>query len=279
MRSIEELYGRHPGSDIYVVGTGASLRVFPLSFLEDKITIGLNMAWKVAPVQYSITIRPELNIPEFMGEPERPDTIWCVSERKLTSDEQRKYCEAHPDRFFAFDTKGQRNTMPNGQPGNFGRNLDWVRRPTGHFLYVWSSISQSAANLAANMGAKNVILIGCDNCALEGNHHAHNQHVFWKGEDPNVRYRQYEEGLVEVRTALRERGVTLLNLTPFVSLERPGKDFRHLCVELGQETYIPNHDITVESQAPNFLQRVGGRLGKLPKEVQALLGGTASRRR
>ena len=69
MRSIEELYGRHPGSDIYVVGTGASLRVFPLAFLENKITIGLNMAWKVAPVQYSITIRPELNIPEFMGEP------------------------------------------------------------------------------------------------------------------------------------------------------------------------------------------------------------------
>ena len=42
-------------------------------------------------------------------------------------------------------------------------------------LYQWSSISQTAVNLAANMGAKNVILVGCDNCALLDNHHAHAQ--------------------------------------------------------------------------------------------------------
>lgn len=276
MRSIVELYGKHPGSDIYVVGTGASLRVFPLDFLADKITIGLNMAWKVAPVKYSITIRPELNVPEFMGEPERPDLIWAISDRKLTSDEQRDYCEKNRERFFAFDTKGQKNTMPKDQPGISGKMPEWVRRPTDHFLYVWTSISQTAANLAANMGAKNVILIGCDNCALEGNHHAHNQHTFWKGEDPNIRYRQYEEGLVEVRSALRERGVNLLNLTPFVSLERPGEDFRLLCDELGKERYIANEDITEQVRSPHFFSRVGRRIRRLPRNVQTLLRGAGA---
>jgi hypothetical protein len=29
MKSVTELYGRYPDSDIYVVGTGTSLRVFP----------------------------------------------------------------------------------------------------------------------------------------------------------------------------------------------------------------------------------------------------------
>ena len=77
MKFVSELYDKYPGSDIYIVGTGASLRVFPLSFLEGKIVIGLNMAWKLVPVQYGITTHPDLNIPEFMpSEPAHPEITW-----------------------------------------------------------------------------------------------------------------------------------------------------------------------------------------------------------
>ena len=70
MKKIQEIYGRHPGSDIYIVGTGTSLRVFPLAVLKDKITIGLNQSWKVVDTTYAITMMPKLNIPEFIeGEP------------------------------------------------------------------------------------------------------------------------------------------------------------------------------------------------------------------
>ena len=102
--------------------------------------------------------------------------------------------------------------MGGNEPSQAGRVLDWVREPTRDRLYLWSSISQSAVNLAANMGAKNVILVGCDNCALLGNHHAHRQHTFWKGAAPEFRYNQYYEGLAEVRSALRERGVNLVSI-------------------------------------------------------------------
>ena len=47
-----ELWGRHAGETIYIIGTGPSQRLFPLDFLSDKITIGLNQAWKLLPVQY-----------------------------------------------------------------------------------------------------------------------------------------------------------------------------------------------------------------------------------
>ena len=65
-RSVVDLYNRHLKEDIYILGTGASMRVFPMSLLEGKTVIGLNMAWKLFPVRYCLTTRPELNIPEFM---------------------------------------------------------------------------------------------------------------------------------------------------------------------------------------------------------------------
>src|SRR5262245_41569176 len=67
MKWIGELYDAHSGRDIYVVGTGSSLRVFPLEFLADKITIGLNQAWKFLPLTYCITSVPKFNIPELIA--------------------------------------------------------------------------------------------------------------------------------------------------------------------------------------------------------------------
>ncbi|MEL6247650.1 MAG: hypothetical protein AAFY78_12355 [Cyanobacteria bacterium J06648_16] len=245
MKPVSDLYNRHPDSDIYVVGTGASLRVFPTDFLTNKLTIGLNMAWKLVPVTYGITIHPDLNVPEFMAdEAPHPDITWVTKRAKskaLLTAEEFEYADGH---FYYFEMNGQANTQPPHQPSDEGRILDWVRQPTENYLYQWSSISQTGVNLAANLGAKNIILVGCDNCAILGNHHAHNQHTAWKGVDPQERYQQYYEGLAEVRTALRERGINLLSMTPFLSLESPQNDFQRLCQELNRPDLIKNADVT-----------------------------------
>lgn len=248
MRYVSELNDVHAGADIYVVGTGASIRVFPTSFLEDKITIGLNLAWKLTQVRYGITQRPELNISEFIGEGSRPEIMWITKYGKLTSPEQRRFVEENDDRFLFFESEGQASWVGPNQPSESGRILDWVRRPSGNNLYLWSSISQTAVNLAANMGAKNVILVGCDNCALLDNHHAHDQHTMWKGAEPDARYTQYYEGLVEVRHALRDREVNILSVTPFVSLDAPERDFGVLCAELDQPRSLESFDISVRAR-------------------------------
>lgn len=250
MKRVSELNGRHAGADIYVVGTGASLRVFPLSFFDDKITIGLNMTWKVLPsIHYCITIHPDLNVPEFMPERQSlPNITWIVGERKsrkLLTTEQWSHAERH---HYMFDYYGQPNTAPDNEPSTSGRMLDWLRRPTGDNLYVWSSISQAGVNLAANMGAKNIILVGCDNCALGDNHHAHHQHTRWKGADPNHRYRQYYEGLAEIREVLRGRGIHLVSMNPLLTLGDTESDFLRLCREVGVPTHIHNHDLAVAAK-------------------------------
>ena len=245
MKNVSELYNKYPESDIYVVGTGTSFRVFPRSFLESKITIGLNMAWKLLPLKYCITMVPHLNCPEFMGEKMLPDMTWVTKYDKYKSHAtpaQLAYAEAN---YYFFRTDGKTSFTLLDQPSEGGRVLDWVRCPTDNFLYLWTSISQSAVNLAANMGARNIILVGCDNCALAENHHAHEQHTYWKGEDPNIRYMQYYEGLAEMRSVLQGRGINLVSVSPFLKLDQPGMDFERLCTEQGKPKSVHGHDLTL----------------------------------
>lgn len=244
MRSISELYDLHVGDDIYIVGTGTSLRVFPLDFLKGKITIGLNQAWKVVDTTYAITMMPKINIPEFIeGEQPNRKITWVTKPSKIgaqcTPDEM-EYAERN---FYGFENNGTVSLSGLEEISEAGRVLDWVLHPSSDKLYLWTSISQSAMNLAANMGAKNIILVGCDNGAIGENHHAHEQHTQWKGESPDIRYMQYYEGVAEVRNVLRQRGINVLSMNPFVKLDAPGLDFERLCQETGQASYIENKDI------------------------------------
>lgn len=244
MKKIQELYGRHPGSDIYIVGTGTSLRVFPLDFLKDKITIGLNQSWKVVDTTYAITMMPKLNIPEFIsGEPRHAGITWITKPSKVKSQCGPEEIALAEENFYGFENDGKASITGLDEPSETGRVLDWVLKPHPEKLYLWTSISQSAMNLAANLGAKNIILIGCDNGALAGNHHAHDQHTMWKGESPEVRYMHYYEGVAEVRSALRSRGVNVINMNPFVKIDAPEMDFKRLCDEVGVDKYINNKDI------------------------------------
>ena len=244
MRSISELYDLHVGADVYIVGTGTSLRVFPLDFLQGKITIGLNQAWKMVGTTYAITMMPKLNIPEFIeGEQPKAKITWVTKPSKIGTQctpDEIAYAEKN---FYGFENDGPVSITGLDEVSEAGRVLDWVVTPSSNKLYLWTSISQSAMNLAANMGAKNIILVGCDNGAIGENHHAHEQHTMWKGEFPDIRYMQYYEGVAEVRGALRSRGINVMSMSPFVKLDAPSLDFERICQETGQENFIANKDI------------------------------------
>jgi hypothetical protein len=265
MKCVSQLYGKHPESDIYIIGTGASTRVFPLSFLENKITIGLNQAWKLFPVQYAVTIHPELNMPECMpGEAPQPEITWVTKQSKsrglhkagLLTQAQLEHIE---QRCYSFEADREESDGPAPSVSEAARITRWLREPVPGRLYVWGTISTTAANLAANMGARNIIFIGCDNCALEGNHHAHGQHTRWLGASPEVRYREYYEAAAETRTVLRERGINVMSLTPFMGLESPAYDFGRLCDELQLPRFLDNEDISPNSH-DSLLQKVTSKL-------------------
>src|SRR2546423_4473568 len=132
MKPVTDLYGRHRGADIYVVGTGTSTRVFPMSFLEGRITIGLNMAWKIAPITYGITIGPHLNIPEFMeGEEPHPEITWITKRekaRKVLTPQQFE----HADRsFYEFRIAPGGTSQTGDWVTDSGRVVEYARQPSG----------------------------------------------------------------------------------------------------------------------------------------------------
>ena len=193
-------------------------------------------------------------MPEFQAdEAPRPDITWITRREKafkVLTEEQFRHADRH---FYSFDIRHGHARGSDDWVTDAGRELDYVRRPTGSRLYQWSSISQTAVNLAANMGAATIILVGCDNCALADNHHGAKHHTKWLGKSPDERYEQYYEGLSEVRAALRERSVNLISLTPFVKLDDPERDFVHLCDELDRPRLLQGEDIS-ETDHPRRLQ-------------------------
>ncbi|NIQ16858.1 MAG: hypothetical protein GTO02_21490, partial [Candidatus Dadabacteria bacterium] len=59
-RTIQELNNQYQGETVFIVGTGPSMRLFPVDLLAGKITIGLNQAWKLFRPTYLLTIHPEV---------------------------------------------------------------------------------------------------------------------------------------------------------------------------------------------------------------------------
>lgn len=200
---IGELYGAHPGQDIYVVGTGPSMRVFPKEILEGKICIGLNQAWKYGiDLQYSITIHPQHVVDHEVArkkDPSLPPTKWCIRTQKpplrITLEDKRYY--------------GFTSHKPIPSHG-FNHNLITKRWPNA--LFIGRGIHQSAMNLAYHMGAKTIFLVGVDMCSLDGEHHGHAQHTQFHGLESTDVYEEYRIFTDYCRQAIHRLGVPVVTL-------------------------------------------------------------------
>lgn len=228
MRSISELDNTRDGSDIYIAGTGPSLRVFPTEYLDDKYVIGLNKAWSCVKTDLNITIHPDLNLPDdFTSNPSEMN--WVIPREKSQNLLNNRTFKVLSEYAYEFRYDIQPDTSEEHDPSNVGRVKEILLSKNDSYLYLWSSIAQSAMHLAARMGAKNIFLIGCDNNHIRLNDHAKPQHTRWKGVDPSYRYGQYSEGMSEVRNELYKIGVNTFNLSSLLGVGHAELEFERLC--------------------------------------------------
>lgn len=259
MKTIEELDDIYPGEDIYIVGTGPSLRVFPRTYLDDKIVIGLNMAWKYVKTTYNITIHPDLNIPECIGwHGVDPSDVgpWIIPEKKTRELISPTTFELLAKTSFKFRYNGRTNTAPKNEPSTAGRIIKWVSHPEDYALYNWTSISQSAMHLAYRMGAKNIFLVGCDNGQMLGNDHVKSQHTRWKGASSELRYSQYAEGTCEIRNQLLKRNINIFNLCTILGLHQPEQEFVNLCEILQLDVKQHSFPIKTDTILKKILRKI-----------------------
>ncbi len=219
---LQSLWDCHKGQDVYIVGTGPSMRVFPLSMLRGRVTIGLNQAWKYCKLTYCVTAHPELVV-EYenyqaseCGIRDSRHTTWVVKSKAPLH-----VTEDHPE-YYAFDTKYASD------------RYRFVRSRVAGKLMSGGGIHTTAMNLAAHMGARTIIMLGIDLCQLDNEHHGHSQHVQLRGLSDKLYAMKYYTQAVRVRRIIqRELGIPVLSLTPLMGLRYAEVDYKAVKDELG----------------------------------------------
>lgn len=214
---VRELYNRHIGQEMYILGPGPSARVFPMKLLEGKLTMALKRAWQYFPCTYSISSHGEVweEYQQCLEKGLIHDTTWILKSKGRIAPQDTRY--------YTFDAEPRKGSDPR-----------YIKPRRDNYLYFAGGIQNTAMCLALRMGVKAIYLIGVDLCSLDGEHHGHHQQVCWygKGEadiysDTYLRYAQHVR-----RTLQRDYHIPVVSLTPFLGLNRVEDDYLLLKREL-----------------------------------------------
>ena len=205
---LSRLWGRHRDQDIYIVGTGPSMRLFPWEFFDNKLTIGLNQAYRHFTPTYMLTMHPEL-IPFDKGIP----TQWITKIKKTEEKITKKANKLHGKAYLFENNKDI-------------HDYSYAVKRIPPYLYIGYGIHTGAMTLAAHMKATNIILVGCDMCALDNEYHAHHQRIRLLGMPETTVYQEYYLAARNLRTVLKKYwNVNILNMNPFLGLKNVDADY------------------------------------------------------
>lgn len=201
----------------FIIGTGPSNRVFPLTFIDRShiLKIGLNQAYKFIKCNYNITIHPHCIPLDCNG-----SGLWFTKIKEsdeLWKEHQRRN---NPSKWILFNNTDAINSINSEAPSK--RNT----------LFVGRGIQTGGLHLAAHMGARYAVLVGCDMCQLAGDHHATDQHVQFHNIDSKDVYNEYYYYTAKVRKELKKNyNMDVLTLSPFLGQKHADMDYAYLCKE------------------------------------------------
>lgn len=211
-RDIAAFRNRHPGADVYVIGSGASMDYHDPEFFRGRLTIGINEVFRHFPCLW--TVAKELTAAQ-LAESAAAGAVPVVSRHPYGN---LTYPPAAYDidaLWYTFDHETNRHT-----------SIDWSVLNTNRLIVSYSTVT-SAIHFAAHMGAKNIFLAGTDAGILDGK-------INFKRYTPNAptaeelafysRFlRDMRPQTLQVRDRLRDAyGCRILTLSPFVNLDHEG---------------------------------------------------------
>lgn len=250
---VSELYGSSPlaGADVFIVGTGPSLRVFPIDFLRGRCCVLLNTAHRILPgigpvafanhrdfVEGKPPLHPACDCPiqvvkgrlKYAKRPERTDNHVSWSDPKYY--------------VFSYREPTISPAKKNGIADDVATGDEWSHfdeealfNPSDPDFY-WNvrkgTVAIFAVQFALLCGAKSVSLVGCDCCELIGRDADGEEKLLPCASQSNIgppsmvhHYDQYAAGLDRLAKEARIRfGVPLLHLSPFPGFTREGSQFR-----------------------------------------------------
>ena len=227
---ISGLFNKHPGSDIYIVGTGPTARLLPRNFFDKRICIGLNQAYKLFKLTYTITVHPELEV-EYRD---------IMSRHPKTTNKTQWIVKRKPPTVLSFDDATRYV---------FSTSYDWKDFicKESDILFLGRGVQQTAIDMAARMGAKTIILVGVDMASVGGDHHSHDQHVQFHSVPANDVYKEYRLWTYKARKLARDKAnINVLSLSPLLGCggDVHEQDYAQYLKELGLSKLPEPEDVS-----------------------------------
>ncbi len=217
IQTIEPLFKKHEGEDIYVLGSGPTLGFIDSSFFNNKIIVAVNHTLHYvtkSKVLYVISKEPS-EVMQRIAKKRGALLVCTLKKCGLTQDFNEI---SHPFRTYIFDPK-QISDIKAG---------DFVESET--LIYSDSTIL-SGIHLAVFLGAKNVILVGHDCGTIDEKIHVPNYDKT-TSQTPEDKYshwmirRAIEKQTIEFKEFVKTKwGVNIYSLNPFINYNLEGHTF------------------------------------------------------
>lgn len=221
---VSDLYGDGPvrGRDTFIVGTGPSMTVFPLSFLEGKTCILLNDAAKLFPSLGPVAFS---NLKDFVDGVSCP---YVVVKGRLKYQENFERTDNHVPwdhpLMHVFSYRDRRH-----DPWDHLDDVALWKEQDFYWNIKGGCSAIFALQFALLAGARSVTFVGCDCARLS-------EQDYIIREDKRQRkfvkrhFHQYAVGAMRVVKSARTRfpGVPIMSLTPFMGLGYHEEQFREL---------------------------------------------------
>jgi hypothetical protein len=212
LRHLRDIYR---GQELYIVGSGPSINIFPKDFLRDKICLSLNDTYKAHPA-----IQP----------------IALMHHEAYSRTGASEFADFHPlleNIKYPIVKISGKNRVPSEQvdwENPYFYFYDWsldinkiwtMTKDTDELYYTPEGCSLHAAlQIAWIMGFETIYTIGCDSRTMGGRHYAaYDKNGFRALETAPNKSRNYDSyvyGTLIIQKFLKEKGIELLNLSSIV---------------------------------------------------------------
>lgn len=227
------------GHDVYIVGSGPSLRVFPVDFLKGRCCILLNTAHRILPGLGPVAFSNNLDFlaPKGKLHPaceceykvikgrlkwEWISRPWENADNHVDWDDPRYYVFSYREPKMEHAKTGE--VMSTGDTWSHYDDCALWKEPDFYWNVRKGTVAIFAVQFALLAGAKSITLIGCDCCDFGERKFASSHNAGPVNMVHN--YEQYAAGLNRLAKEARERfGVPLLHLSPFPGYGREQQQY------------------------------------------------------
>jgi len=198
---ISELYGKHK-TDIYIIGSGATMDHFNTKFFEGKTVIALNMMYKYFPCQYMLSHHHNVvqDAIDYGVGAITSEYGTCIGTNAKHNFKGDYYYYNHTD-------QGYQNV----DLTTFGQKVCAAGTPV-----------VAALQVAYLMGATNIVLCGVDGGSLNDRRNYKEYEIPSQPGHPG----RVQEVINKTANRVRQEGVGVYSVLPFVNMTLEGYKFK-----------------------------------------------------